>query len=320
MLPLLEGVVDWRLDNLKQWIVNLDAKTTDTRTRASREEAARAEKLLAAFFKVFGAFVPGVTCKFAGIQKSTEKWTVLVETDDGKIPVDYLSQGAGSVLCWIGTVLQRLYEIYPNSEAPEKTERALVLIDEVDAHMHPQWQRLLMLTLKQTFKEVQVITTTHSPLVVANVGLEQIVVLSREKGGGVHSYLPADELKALGLSTDLTALRADQLLTSPLFGLPSARSPVAGQRIARYAELRTKRDEELSDEQRHDRETLRRYIINELHAGELRSELSTELRNEAESPVGDREASKPVEAMSDEDLNSLQTFLNNLLDQGISSR
>src|SRR5947208_3800527 len=68
---------------------------------------------------------------------------------------------------------------------------ALVLIDEIDAHMHPKWQQLFVSAFRDRFKKVQVIATTHSPLLVGSLKPEEIWLvyrapLSSEIYGMVH--------------------------------------------------------------------------------------------------------------------------------------
>jgi predicted ATP-dependent endonuclease of OLD family len=76
------------------------------------------------------------------------------------------------LLGWVGYLCQRLKETAQDSNSdPLSTDGyALVLIDEVDAHMHPRWQQVLVRRLKQVFPNVQFIASTHSPLIVG--GLE----------------------------------------------------------------------------------------------------------------------------------------------------
>ncbi len=60
-------------------------------------------------------------------------------------------------------------------------KQIIVVIDEIDLHLHPRWQRNLLPALMETFPEVQFIVTTHSPLIVSNVKAEHIVVLKDYK-------------------------------------------------------------------------------------------------------------------------------------------
>ena len=317
MLPLLQGIVDWRLDNLKQWIVNRSMQPTRAgvskeQAAKDRERAVQDQKLRDSFFRVVGGFLPGVRFEFAGVEREGESYTVYVNTLDGKIPLDQLSQGVGSVIGWVGTLLQRMYEIYPDSKSAEH-EQALVLIDEIDAHMHPEWQQFLVQKLKAAFKNLQVVATTHSPLVVVNMRLDEVIVVRRgpDDDPSAQAVRPASELRELGLTEDLTALRTDQVLTSPLFGLSSARSPIAAERIAQYADLQTKKD--LTPDEQKKRDELRRYIVGEVLSGSTPTERAAELETQkANQGAGERFAEQ-VANMAPEDRDALRGLLGNIL-------
>ena len=137
---------------------------------------------------------------------------MLVRTNDGQIPIESLSQGMTSLLSWVGILLQRLYEVHYDSSnvTDPKQEYALVLMDEIDAHMHPKWQQTLVAKLKRIFPNVQVIASTHSPLVVAGMPVSQIVRFERNEGGQVET---------VHIDDDMSIGRTDQVLTGDLFGL-----------------------------------------------------------------------------------------------------
>ncbi len=149
--------------------------------------------------------------------------TVLVESGTGVIPLESLSQGTLAAIGWAWVLLDRLYKAYPHSVAPER-ERALVLIDEIDAHMHPAWQQTMIGRLQRVFRRTQFIVTTHSPLVVGGVGARTLAVLSRQ---GTRTTVKA-------IRDDLSGWRADQILTSDLFGLSSSRSDLFQALLSRY--------------------------------------------------------------------------------------
>jgi hypothetical protein len=108
-----------------------------------------------------------------------------------------------------------MYEIYENSSEPEK-QPALVLVDEIDAHMHPEWQQMLVPLLRKKFPLLQVIATTHSPLVVGNMEPNEVYHFGRDPELG--------QIKAERLKTSFDGWRADQILTSSAFNLQSSAS------------------------------------------------------------------------------------------------
>jgi predicted ATP-binding protein involved in virulence len=75
---------------------------------------------------------------------------------------------------------------------------AIVLIDEIDLHLHPSLQRILVPRLRETFPRIQWIVTTHSPLILSSFDSSEIVALDRREPGGVRFL----DRQILGFSTD----------------------------------------------------------------------------------------------------------------------
>ena len=250
VLPLLSGSVDQRLSSLKQWVVNVDARS-NVGDGNDEVTAGQSRKLRDSFFSLLARFVPGVNIEFSHVDRST--WQVYLRTDDGLITLDQISQGMSSLFGWVGTLLQRLHEIFSSSGTPE-AENALVLVDEIDAHLHPEWQQVMVSLVKEIFPNLQVIATTHSPLLISGLTRAEVLVAKRDSEGMISVTRSPDEFEGM---------RADQLLTSSLFGLMQTRSR---KPVDRYSELlllesRTaKEDEEL--------EALRRRLSDLLVPGE----------------------------------------------------
>lgn len=226
LLPLLRGEVDHRMDDIKQWIINIVA-------RAKEPEQERWSGLLTRFFEVVKALTPGGTLEFESADPGT--WEVWVRTDDGIVPIDQLSQGMSSIIAWVGNLLQRMYDIYPASPNPSH-EVAFVLIDELDAHLHPEWQRLVPGLTRKHFPHVQFLATSHSPLIASSLRQGELFVARR-----IQSEQPdgSERLVATIRQEDLDpkGLRADQILTSPLFSMETSRSPEFVEDVDRYSEL-----------------------------------------------------------------------------------
>jgi predicted ATP-binding protein involved in virulence len=123
----------------------------------------------------------------------------------------------------------RMFDRYPDSEYPLH-EPAVVLVDEIDLHLHPKWQRDLMGFLTRLFPNTQFIATAHSPLVVQAASDANVVLLRREDD---HVIIDND-VKAIH------NWRVDQILTSDLFGLESARPPQLDGLLAERTEILSK--------------------------------------------------------------------------------
>jgi hypothetical protein len=230
LLPLVRGDVDPRLDKLKQWIVKLDY--LDIKSEAeSKGKDRRYYNLLKKVFDVIGSVTEGMAVTYVGVEKGTKR--VIIKTSDGtEAPLEALSQGTISLIGWVGILMQRLYEVFDEDEDP--TQRyALILMDEIDAHMHPAWQRTLVNHLKDIFPEAQFIATTHSPLVVSGMPVSQVVRFARDKHGKVNT---------LRVAPDMTLGYSDQILTSMLFGLPTTLDDTTEKKMKRYYQLYEMKD------------------------------------------------------------------------------
>ena len=130
----------------------------------------------------------------------------------GWIPFADMGLGYKTMMTWILDLVIRLYERYPKSDDP-LSEPAIVLVDEIDLHLHPKWQRTIMDFLTERFPNTQFIVTAHSPLVVQAAQDANIVLLRREGDRVVIDNNP--EI--------IDNWRVDQILTT-VFDLPSGRS------------------------------------------------------------------------------------------------
>jgi energy-coupling factor transporter ATP-binding protein EcfA2 len=132
-------------------------------------------------------------------------------TPYGWVSINELGLGYRSTIAWMLDLAVRLFRRYPNSPDP-LAEPAIVLVDEIDLHLHPRWQRTIMDFLTDRFPNTQFIVTAHSPLVVQAAQNANIVLLRREGDRVVIDNNP--EI--------IENWRVDQVLTS-VFDLQTAR-------------------------------------------------------------------------------------------------
>ena len=144
-------------------------------------------------------------------------------TPFGWVPMMQLGYGYRTVIAWVVDLVSRLVERYPDSKDP-LAEPAVVLVDEIDLHLHPKWQRTIISYLTERFPNTQFIVTAHSPLIVqAAAGVEANLALLRREGDRVVIDNDVDRIRNW---------RIDQILTSELFGLDSARPPQLDEKLA----------------------------------------------------------------------------------------
>jgi predicted ATP-binding protein involved in virulence len=131
------------------------------------------------------------------------------ETPYGWVALSNLGLGYRTVIAWMIDLSARMIDRYPDSENP-LAEPAVVLVDEIDLHLHPKWQRTIMSFLTERFPNVQFIVTAHSPLVVQAARNANLVLLRRE---GDHVVIDNNP-------EVIENWRVEQVLTS-VFELPS---------------------------------------------------------------------------------------------------
>ncbi|WP_407411928.1 AAA family ATPase [Acinetobacter sp.] len=111
------------------------------------------------------AFMPD----FKNLQVTRKPRLAMVIDKNGKqLNVSQLSQGEKSLMALVGDIARRLAMMNPKLDNPLRGQ-GIVLIDEIDMHLHPQWQRTIIHRLQTTFPNCQFILTTHSPLVISDV-------------------------------------------------------------------------------------------------------------------------------------------------------
>ena len=248
LLPLPAGEVDPRMTRLKEWIITVDHLAKDDNEKSATTN--RYDQMLAKFWTIVEQLTPGIHLKPREIDPRTRK--VLVETDDGVIPIESVSQGTTSLVSWVGVLLERLYEVFGDSPDVDPTGRfAIVLIDEIDAHMHPVWQQGIVPALSDLFPKIQFIATTHSPLIVGGMEHRQVARLKRTSNG---------QIVQIPIRDGMTLGRADQLLTGALFDLESAQDKNTIAALERYTELATQ-EELTTDEERELNECARKLRV-----------------------------------------------------------
>lgn len=133
------------------------------------------------------------------------------------VTIHQLSLGYKTMVAWMVDLAARMVERYPDNEDP-LGEPAIVLIDEIDLHLHPKWQRKIFNYLSEKFPQTQFIVTAHSPLIVQSAPKDANIVVLRKEGS--HVVIDNDV-------ESVQNWRLDQIMSSDLFGIESSRGPEA---------------------------------------------------------------------------------------------
>lgn len=124
---------------------------------------------------------PGVNDIEIGFDDDNNSFVYFI-TDDGKFRLNELGYGYQCMFSWIFDFCKKMFDRYPNSDNPLH-EPAILLMDEIDMHLHPSWQRLILSELCNMFPMTQFIVTTHSPLIVQSMKKINLYVLSNKSDG-----------------------------------------------------------------------------------------------------------------------------------------
>lgn len=202
-----------------------------------------------------------------------------------RTPLSVASSGFRAVLAMVCDILQGLMDprVYHDFKT-FRLARAIVLIDEVEAHLHPRWKMQIMRSLRQALPNVTFIATTHDPLCLRGMEDGEVLVLQRiiDRNHQSPSGLPVVVEKLVDLP-NVSQLTVEQLLTSDLFQLFSTDRPELEFEMANIADLMSKqsRGESLSQTEL---ATLQNF---EAHIGEALPVGSTEVQRIAQEAMAE---------------------------------
>lgn len=128
-----------------------------------------------------------------------EEGRVIVDFgDDKSIPFEHLSDGQRTLLGLFCDIARRAAILNPHfeGEANEKTN-GVVLIDELDLHLHPKWQMNIIENLRKTFPNIQFICTTHSPILLRSIEKEKIIVLENGEQSKLEFFTKGRDINSI---------------------------------------------------------------------------------------------------------------------------
>lgn len=133
----------------------------------------------------------------------------MTHPDHGALPMTVLSDGVRAMAALTADLAQRCARLngHLGSEAPTRT-CGIVLVDEVDLHLHPAWQQRVLPALTEAFPNIQFIVSTHSPQVLSTAPRESIRTVFQDATGAWRSERPSHEVLGLASSVALTEVMA----------------------------------------------------------------------------------------------------------------
>ena len=113
-----------------------------------------------------------------------------------------LSDGYRSTLCLIADIAYRMALLNPSLDEDILETPGIVLVDEVDLHLHPVWQARILGDLRSIFPNIQFVVTTHAPAVISSVRSQQVRIIA----DGEKSLTPAIETYGSDAGRVLTSI------------------------------------------------------------------------------------------------------------------
>lgn len=232
---LKEEIVE--LPNAEEWLLQTDHAAKSGKSSAQR----RLDQIKDVLANPDSGILPDVDdLRFAEQEGDTSPPRVEFHTHYGWVTIDQLSLGYRTMIAWVVDLARRLFDRYPESDNP-LAEPAVCLVDEIDLHLHPKWQRRIIDFLSERFPNTQFIVTAHSPLVVQAAQDANIALMKRVEVEDGDDYVEIENNPAR-----IRNWRVDQILTSDLFDLQSARPPKADRLMQKREKILAK--EELTEE------------------------------------------------------------------------
>lgn len=177
--------------DIKNWFINRDMYLGKPKA-LSAEQVANFELASQCFSILNSEF------RFSHVGAST--FDIYVSTPTGTIVHEYLSSGFKSCLVMLLGIIKELELRFPHKKVEEI--EAIVLIDEIELHLHPDWQGRIAEVLMSVFPKIQFIVTTHSPHVIQSAERNQIVALQSDGENVVQRPLPDSPYGYKGWTVD----------------------------------------------------------------------------------------------------------------------
>jgi len=165
-----------------EWFRNRE--DIENEERLNNEDTYR-DKQLEAVRKVIQSLMPG----YCDLRVRRLPLRMTLSKQEHELIINQLSDGEKCLLALTGDLVRRLAIANPALPNPLEGE-AIILIDEIDLHLHPQWQRSVMPKLESTFPNCQFIVSTHSPQVISEIQRQnRQVYLLRDSQEGIVAHL-----------------------------------------------------------------------------------------------------------------------------------
>lgn len=205
--------------DIKNWFVFrfLYSKHENTLSQTQLDNYALAKQCFSALNKDYS---------FARVDGSSND--IMLNTPNGEIHYEYLSSGFKSCISILFGIIKEIEYRFTEPRTSAKDYNGIILIDELELHLHPEWQSLIAITLTSIFPSAQFIVTTHSPHIIQAADSSQIIALEHTDGATHQRVLPSS-------SEGFKGWTLDEVLTD-LMGMNDTRSQYFIDLIANFGQ------------------------------------------------------------------------------------
>lgn len=218
------------LPNPEQWLLGLD-----------RPQFAMVARALHRLFSVEGDF------NVIEQDKANSRCLIVTQIGTGsnvkemKTPLSVVSSGFRSVLAMVCDIFEGLLRDKTVSEKGFAEAEPIILIDEIEAHLHPRWKMQIMAAFRRVLPKAIFIATTHDPLCLRGMHDREVLVLSRVEREDADLHQVPVIVETLAELPNVENLTIEQLLTSDFFAMFSTDSPDAERKLAELGSLLARR-------------------------------------------------------------------------------
>ncbi len=153
----------------------------------------------------------------SGVVISGDNKDISIRSAGAAVQAVELPDGFRSTLAWLTDLAARCHRYNPEMAGGDlEAIRGVVLIDEIDLHLHPDLQRTLVTRLRRLLPNVQFIVTTHSPLVLASFDKDELILLDADATGGIRT-----------LDRQIMGFRSDQVMSFLMGAAPHSEALTA---------------------------------------------------------------------------------------------
>lgn len=170
------GCLDYSLDikGIQAWCLKMELNAFQKKHEIREYEAFK--KIVSVFMKRISQLT-----SIPKISYSTQLEQLVYQEGETVLPISDLSAGYQSLLWMVMNLAYRLALLNPEKAENLGDTAGIVLIDEIDMHLHPKWQWNIVNALEETFPNIQFILATHSPIVISSCKNEQLIMIAEDQ-------------------------------------------------------------------------------------------------------------------------------------------